>query len=188
MNQCKMSVSKVIAAAAMVLLAPSWVCAQSVDDQPYQPMIAKIKDLIADFGESQWTVTTESGSQYGDAIGGVDRAKKTLEKGYFISGRQFVEDDSTKSSVIEINAQPIKDDRIIEIRGSYTLNLPVYKRIQLEIEYELPLVNEITNTDEYYVEIFERNVADKEEWVKTGILKQEEELKSAIPNVLEKRG
>lgn len=120
MKKCKMSVRRVIVMAAAVFLIPNWLWAQDAGDQTKQPMIAKIKDLIADFDESQWTVVMESGSVYGDAIGGVDRAKKTATKGYFNSGRQFVEDDSVQRDVIEIDSPPMEGEQVQEIRGAYT--------------------------------------------------------------------
>lgn len=61
-----------------------------------------------------------------------------------------------------------------------------YKRIQLEIECELPFIDESETLDEYYVEIFERNQADASEWINMATLKQKEELKSSDRNVFQK--
>ena len=159
--------------------------AANEEAKPIQHQIVKIKDLIEDFDESEWTAVTESGSKFGANIGGVERAKKGRVTGYFTSGRQYVDCGAVSRNVIEVNSNSIGNESIKEIRGSYTMTLPVFKRIQLEIEYELPCEEGKSNFDDYYIELSERNKLNRDEWIASEILKKKNELKSGRLNLID---
>ncbi|NPU99205.1 MAG: hypothetical protein HPY51_18565 [Candidatus Omnitrophica bacterium] len=119
-------------------------------------------------------MVTQSGGTYGDAIGGVDRVRKIIKKGYFTDAKEYIDDDSSRS-LIEIIDQPIWMDSIQEVRGSYQVLIPQFKRIQLEIDYEIPY-EIMQNNEEYFVEIFERNKLNQDEWVKSKTIKNYKSL------------
>ncbi len=171
----------------LIGLVPFGILAKSPVTASIDHQIVLIKDLIEDYAESNWTVVTQSGGTYGDAIGGVDRVRLGVETGYFTNARQYVDDDSVQKEVIEVNAQPIGTDQIQEVRGAYLVTLPQFKRSQLEINYEVPITDESGVMDEYYVEVFERNHLNRDEWVSIETIKKNEELKAAPLNILENK-
>lgn len=145
---------------------------------PVKHRIVKIKDLIEDFQEAAWTVTAQSGSQYGAAIGGVERVKQGEIRGYFDLSGNFVKTDRVESKTVDIEAQALSTEKVSQVRGAYTLQLPPLKRVQLEIMYDLNAGETGQAPEgEFFVEVFERNRVNPAEWVKMGELAQQNDRK-----------
>lgn len=91
----------------MIVIVVGFIAGGAFAQEPAAPVkhrIVKIKDLIEDFQEAAWTVTAQSGSQYGASIGGVERVKQGAIRGYFDLSGNFVETDRVENKTVDIEA------------------------------------------------------------------------------------
>ncbi len=76
--------------------------------------------------------------------------------------------ESFTTDAIDIEFAPTFGRKDQEVRGSYTMQLPDQKHIQLELAYDLMVDEDGERSPAAFsVEVFEPNQADKNEWIKT---------------------
>jgi hypothetical protein len=77
------------------------------------------------------------------------------------------------SNVLDIQLLNQKDKKPAEVRGVYSVSLPNYKRIQLELDYDeiLDKPNEAGQLD-FYIEIQEKDKNNPNNWMKSAEIRQ----------------
>lgn len=136
--------------------------------------IVMFKNLIQDVDEAVWTDGNGSPIGFNEDVSLYGKAKLgqrcvSLGDPRDNPGGVLLTVESLKANVIDLEFAPTLGRTDREIRGSYVIQLPVKKRIQLEAAYDLPLDFESNRGKaEFRVEVFERNRLNPDEWIKTG--------------------
>ncbi len=136
--------------------------------------ITLIKDLVNDGNEAVWTdgsgnaITIDAAA---GMYGGVKLAAKLSGIPTVITNG--VDYDEPLSQTIHLEFPPTLGRNDVQIRGSYMLQLPEMKRIQLEIIYDQFLDSEGARSPlDFYVEVNQRDVRDSNRWTSMQTIRQ----------------
>ncbi len=146
--------------------------------------IVEIKDLVKDAAEAVWSDGNGNPLPFDETpgfYGGVERGNKLggVNGSHLSQTGVLLVNETVSAQTIDIDFAPTFGRSNSIVRGSYTLQLPMKKRIQLEVIYDLFLDNEgVRNPGEFYVEVHERNALDQNQWIRTGEFHQLESMKA----------
>ena len=150
--------------------------------------ILEIKNLIKDAEEATWSTTSSESLEFGrqNALGGkVSRGYKkggiqgsSLNKGSHLEIRPDVE-----APTIAINFEPTFGRNESEVRGSFFVDFPEMKRIQLELMFDRFIdSNGAKSPAEFFVEVYEENFSKSGEWAKKQKFRIEETVLDRLIN------
>ncbi len=155
-----------------------------------QNAIVEIKDLVQDAHEAVWTDGNENSIDFGQTAGFYGAVLRGSKLGgpngsFYSRTGELLVDETISSDTIDIDFAPTLGRNASVVKGFYTIQLPVKKRIQLEMVYDLFLDAEgMRNPGELYVEVYEQNALNSDQWLKTGEMHQKESMK--VPLGLER--
>lgn len=147
--------------------------------------ISRLNEFVLNFQEGIWKDSLGNSLDAGMDIPYPNRFDRGLREGYVHisdqSPKRGVSSSPSSSSyarTIDVSLNNNRMDDRHEVRGVFHVTLPELKRIQLELSYDLILdAGETNNPLEFFVEIYERDPRNGNEWFLSDTLREREDKK-----------